>query len=230
MADHTIERTQRKLPSIPLLVGVFLISLLLSGATIFVILDQVIESPDSGDAYNDVLTSTYGEDGVRLIDPPREVTDFTLTSHTGSPLSLSDLRGKPVILFFGYTSCPDVCPMTMMDMQRVQGALGETDDEVSYLFVSVDGERDTPERLQRFFAMRNVEAFMHGMSGVDTTLRQITPDYGLFYQLNEPEANDYYTVDHTSSTFLLDAEGRLARIFAFGTEPDVIARHIRELL
>lgn len=168
---------------------------------------------------------------VRVIEPPRAVSDFTLTSHTGAPLSLSDLRGRAVLLYFGYTHCPDVCPLTLIDFRAVHEALGDAAEEVAFVFISVDGERDTPPALARYFELRNVDGFVTGLTGNDVTLRRISPDYGLFWERRTDTGSAAaYLVDHTASTFLLDAQGRLTTIFGFNTEPEAITARIIEVL
>ncbi|MBE0689844.1 MAG: SCO family protein, partial [Anaerolineae bacterium] len=88
---------------------------------------------------------TPSSGGAARVTPPYHVSDFTLTSKTGEPMSLSDLHGKPTMLMFGYTHCPDVCPLTLAQYEQVKGVLGDTANDVNFLFISVDGERDTPE-------------------------------------------------------------------------------------
>jgi protein SCO1/2 len=165
-----------------------------------------------------------------VLDPPREVRDFTLTSHTGEPLRLSDLRGKVVLMFFGYTHCPDVCPTTLAEFKRVKAELGDDASKVAFVFISVDGARDTPEQLAAY-----VSAFdptFIGLTGEDVTIRTITKDYGVFFQrVNYDSAQEgNYLVDHTASSFVLDAEGRLSIIFPYQTDPAIMAGRIRRLV
>ncbi len=177
-----------------------------------------------------IATPTPLNDGVRVVAPPKPVLDFTLTSHTGQPVSLSDLRGKPVLLFFGYTHCPDVCPLTMLAFRRVHEALGEQADDIAYVFISVDPQRDTPEQLARYLEQRNVP-FVIGLQGDDATLQRIARDYNLVYeQVPDPNVPSNYLMNHTSNAFLFNAEGRMTAIFAFQTDAEVIAEHIRPLL
>ncbi|GAB4518025.1 MAG: hypothetical protein OHK0046_25260 [Anaerolineae bacterium] len=227
MANSSIPTPKSNMPPLSLLVAVFVGSMIITGVVLYLVLDSMIEDPVQPTALEIAQVVT---DGVRTINPAREVMDFTFTSHTGDPLSLSDLRGKPVLLYFGYTGCPDVCPMTIFDMDEARALLGADGDKVAYLFVSVDPVRDQPERLARYFETRSVADYMLGMVGEAATLRQISPDYGLFFEAQAPQENGYYTVDHTASLFLLDAQGRLSHIFAFGTEPEVIAETLREQL
>lgn len=168
------------------------------------------------------------EQGTR-IDPPLPLSDFTLPSSLGRPLSLSELRGKPVALFFGYTFCPDVCPLTLSELKRARSALGAMGDQLQVLFVSVDPERDTPEVLARHLS--NFDPSFIGMQGDEAVLRQIGKEYGLYYKKNTPEGTSAaYLVDHSSALYLIDAEGRLRIIYSFGTSPEVIAAGVRELL
>jgi protein SCO1/2 len=229
MTDTILETTRKPNPPLRLLVGVFILSMIAAGTLIFVLVQALL--PEQGTTLVETaMVTTQRTDGVRTVDPPRTVSDFTLPSHTGEPLSLSELQGQPTLVYFGYTHCPDVCPLTLNDMQQARELLGEAGDDLHYLFVSVDGERDNVDRFDLYFKARGVEDFMLGMSGEPNTLNRVSPDYNLIYELQEADETGYYAVDHTSSLFLLDAEGRLTRIFAYGTAPDVIAEEIQELL
>ena len=233
MTEHTqptnnhpqIDPTLRKTPSLNLLIFIFTVSMLFSGALIFLILSRVMATDEPAFDPN-VYTA---EGGVRIIDPPRTVSDFTLPAQTGEPLSISELQGKVALIFFGYTQCPDVCPLTMLDFRDVHEELSAQDDPVAFVYISVDGERDTPAVMTDYFTRRDMQDYMIGLSGDETTLSRIAPEYNLYYNLNPPDDNGFYTVDHTASVYLLDAEGRLSRIFAYGTEPAIIAETIREI-
>jgi protein SCO1 len=164
-----------------------------------------------------------------VLDPPKEIGDFTLTSQTGDSLSLSDLRGKAVLLFFGYTHCPDVCPMTLAEFKQVKRELGDAADRAAFVFVSVDGERDTPERLAAYVGAFDPDFI--GLTGDEATLRQIGRDYGLFFQRSTYDNTQAdYLVDHTSSSFVVGPEGRLRIIYPYDTDPAIIAEGIATLL
>ncbi len=165
--------------------------------------------------------------GVIPLDPPRELVDFALPASTGESLSLSDLQGSYTLLFFGYTHCPDFCPTTLANWQRLKQDLGETGEQLNYVFISVDGERDTPEVLARYLS-RFDPAFV-GMSGEPGMLAEIAPDYGLEYILHTDEGENY-SVDHTTRTYLIDPQGRLVRVFSFDVPRDVIAETVREAM
>lgn len=164
------------------------------------------------------------------IDPPVALSDFTLpSSREGQPLSLSELRGQPVLIFFGYTFCPDVCPLTFSEFKRVKGLLGADGERMHVVFISVDPERDTPEVLSRY-----VTAFdpsFIGLQGDEATLRRIGKEYGLYYQKREVEGSSAaYLVDHSAASYLVDADGRLRMVYGYGTAPDVIAAGVSGLL
>jgi len=162
-----------------------------------------------------------------VLDPPRDVADFTLTAHTGEPMKLSDLRGKSVLIFFGYTHCPDVCPLTLAEFKKVKTELGSSAGQVAFVFISVDGERDTPERLTQYVTAFDPDFI--GLTGDDSTLRTISRDFGVFFQRqNSNDTN--YLVDHTASSFVVDPDGRLHIVYPFDTDPAIIAQGIRKLL
>jgi protein SCO1/2 len=172
-------------------------------------------------------TATPPPNGITPLDPPGETQDFTLPAsapQAGQPLSLSDLRGKWTMLFFGYTHCPDFCPTTLADWRLIKQALGDDAEQVNFLFVSVDGERDTPEVLSRYLS-RFDPAFI-GMSGDAATLTEIGGDYGLDYTLHI-EQGENYTVDHSTATYLLDPQSRITYLFSYATDRDAIVQAIR---
>jgi len=163
------------------------------------------------------------------IDPPLALADFSLPSSLGRDLRLSELRGKPIVLFFGYTFCPDVCPLTLSELKRVKADLGADGEQLQVVFISVDGARDTPEVLARHLAA--FDPSFIGLQGNDDTLREIGKQYGLYYKQNSPEGTSAaYLVDHSAAVYLIDSQGQLRVIYSFGTAPDTIATGVRELL
>jgi protein SCO1/2 len=162
-----------------------------------------------------------------LLDPPKEVGDFTLTDQDGQPFRLSDLHGRVALLFFGYTNCPDICPTTLAEFKRVKALLGDDAGRVAFVFVSVDGARDTPERLAAY--VRAFDPQFIGLTGDDATLRPIARDFGVFYQRVNYESDTNYLVDHTASTFVVDQQGRLRLVFPYGTDPAAIVARLRAL-
>lgn len=170
--------------------------------------------------------STSGQGS--LISPPRALTDFALTSHRGTPLSLGDLRGKAVLLFFGYTRCPDFCPTTLVEFRDVKRALGAEAADVAFVFVSVDAESDTAEALGQY--VTNFDPEFIGLRGDAATLARVGPEYDLYFQKRAVDGATGYLIDHTATTYLIDREGRLRIIFPYGTPASAIATDIRALL
>lgn len=216
-----------------IIAGVFAIVIL--AVSIFLLLDVigpddlVIDLSDTSPNEAAIVLEGVDPNAGTVIDPPTELQDFTFTANTGDPLSLSDLRGSYVLIYFGYTHCPDVCPLTLLDFRRIKRDLGDVAEGVEFVLISVDGERDTPEFLDRYIA-RYDSSFI-GLSGDDRELERIAPDYNLFYERRENVASQAgYLVDHTSSKFLVDPDGHLIRIYSFTVDAEVITGDLRELL
>jgi protein SCO1/2 len=163
------------------------------------------------------------------LDDPKPLTDFALPSTTGGDLRLSDLRGAYAVLFFGYTHCPDVCPTTLGEYKQVKRELGDAAQDVHFVFVSVDGARDTPQVLAPYIHAFDL-AFI-GLSGNDATLRPISKEYGLYYELHTNEGtNGNYPVDHSSLSYVVDRDGRLVAMYRYGMDPKAIAADLRARL
>ncbi len=154
---------------------------------------------------------------------------LSLTDQNGRPRSLQDFRGKVVVLFFGYTHCPDVCPTTLAEMAQVMKKLGPEADRVQVLFVTVDPERDTPAVLSRY-----VPAFdprFLGLYGDAEATRRAAKEFKVFYEVKKGEAHGEYTVDHSAGTYVLDTKGRLRLFVGYGrVGADDLAADIRILL
>ena len=162
-----------------------------------------------------------------VIEPPHRVSDFTLQSTQG-PVSLSNFNGKVVVLYFGYISCPDVCPITLATLHQALESLGSKADEVQVLFVSVDWKRDTPEVMGKYVS--HFDPGFIGLSGTQQQIDAVTTDLGIFYLLNLPDSNGFYSVDHTASMRVLDRQGRLAIIWPHDIQPSAMTSDLRVLL
>ncbi len=179
-----------------------------------------------GTAEEDMPSGSYR--GTR-IDPPQELADFTLTSHTGAPLRLSDLRGRPVLLFFGYTNCPDICPTTLGEWKQVKARLGDSAGQVAFVFVGVDSKRDTPAAMARF--VRKFDPAFVGLSGDEGAIRAAGKEFGLYFQPHAAgTSHGGDLVDHSSASYLIDPDGRLQMVYSYGVPADVISGDIRKLL
>jgi protein SCO1 len=162
-----------------------------------------------------------------VIDPPKPMPDFELESASG-PVRLSDFRGKIVALYFGYLSCPDVCPTTLGAMREALNQLGEKAEKVQVLFVSVDSGRDTPEKARDYAT--NFHPNFIGLTGSKTQIDAVTHDFGIFYLINLPDENGFYTVDHTATVQLLDPAGNLIMTWPYGLQPDEMASDLKVLM
>lgn len=144
----------------------------------------------------------------------KKAPDFTLSGPDGRDLSLSNFRGRDVLLLFGYTSCPDICPTTLSQLNAVTEKLGDASDDVQVLFVTVDPERDTPERLREYIPYFN-ESFI-GLSGTPEEIKKVADDYSIFYEKeSRAENGNSYFMNHTQTVYLIDSEGQLFLVYPF---------------
>jgi protein SCO1/2 len=163
-----------------------------------------------------------------LIEPPVSRPNFTLASNQGL-VSLSTFRGKLVVLYFGYTACPDVCPTSLANLRQAMGLLNSQQaGQVQVIFISVDWKRDTPEKLASY--ARAFHPSFIGLTGSQAEIDSVTRDFGIFYLLNEPDPTGYYSVDHTASTTVLDRQGNLVLQWPYGLQPSELASDLKVLL
>lgn len=157
---------------------------------------------------------------------PLEVPDFTLMS-TNGPVSLSDFEDQYVFVYFGYTFCPDVCPATLAELSRVTEQLGDDADRIQVLMVTVDPERDSPERLEQYTTHFN-PSFI-GLAGTTEEIDAAGAPFGLYYARNEGSAESGYLVDHTARAFLVDTDGRAVVAYPYQARADAIVADLRYL-
>jgi len=153
--------------------------------------------------------------------------DLAMSDHTGKARTLGDFKGKVVVVFFGYTSCPDVCPTTMSELSAAMKELGSRASEVQVLFVTVDPERDTQELLSQYVPAFN-PSFL-GLRGTREELEATAKSFKVFYQKN-PSPSGGYTMDHTAGSFVFDRQGRVRLLVPYGAGPKVYAHDLSELL
>lgn len=163
-----------------------------------------------------------------LLEPPLPVRDFALSAGGAAPVRLQDFRGRLVVLFFGYTACPDVCPLTMQRLASAVEQLGERAAEVQVVLISVDPGRDEPARVHDY-ATRFHPGFV-GVTGSDEEIRAVATAYGIFYERSAGSAASGYLVDHSASVLVLDREGRLRLIVPSDVGADELAADLRYLL
>ncbi len=154
--------------------------------------------------------------------------DFRLTDHNGKVRTLADFRGKAVVMFFGYTQCPDVCPTTMMEMTAVLQQLGRDAPRVQMLFVTVDPERDTRELLANYVPAFD-RSFLGLYGDMETTART-AKEFRIFYQKQPGSTPSSYTVDHTAGSYVFDPQGRVRLFARYGDGGANLAADLRTLL
>lgn len=152
--------------------------------------------------------------------------DFHLTDHTGKPRTLADFRGKVVLLFFGYTHCPDICPAILADMAQVMRSLGQDAERVQVLFVTLDPERDTRELLAQYVPAFH-PAFL-GLYGDAQATREAASAFGMIYK--KQDGNDGYTLDHSTGTYLIGASGKPMLLAPYGQRVELLVQDIKLLL
>lgn len=161
--------------------------------------------------------------------PGQAAPNFTLTDQDGKPLELSALRGDEVIMFFGYTHCPDVCPTTLSNLARIYRELGSTADKVKVVFITVDPARDRAPVLQRYVRLFN-PAFI-GLTGTPATLEPVYKAYHVWAQkLPNKGSAAGYLMAHTSTMFFIDPQGRLRLMHDWSDADGAITYDIRKLL
>ena len=155
--------------------------------------------------------------------------DFELTNHDGQPFALSSLRGKVVLIFFGYSSCPDACPTTLSKLSSVARRLGDDRSKIQALYVSVDPDRDTPPVLKA--DMENFSIGALGLTGKKDDIDKVVKQYAAAYEIvPTPESAAKYTISHTTSVYALDTQGRVRKTFAYEATVDEVVTGIREIL
>jgi len=154
--------------------------------------------------------------------------NFRLTDHNGKLRTLADFRGKAVVMFFGYTQCPDVCPTTMVEMKAVLRQLGTDAPRVQVLFVTVDPERDTRELLSSYVPAFDAD-FLGLFGDLETTART-AKEFRVFYQKQPGKTPSSYTVDHTAGSYVFDPQGRVRLFVRHGDGGANLAADLRTLL
>lgn len=147
---------------------------------------------------------------------------------TGKLRSLEDFRGSVVMVFFGFTQCPDVCPGTLLKAKQVKDALGSQGSKLQVLFVTVDPERDTNEVMSAY--VTGFDPAFIGLRGDEAQTRKATREFKVFYQKVPNKDGSSYTVDHTAASYIIDPKGQLRLFVRYGQSPDELAADIKQLL
>lgn len=163
-----------------------------------------------------------------VIDPAIPAADFTLVDQNGASFRLSDQSGKIVLIFFGYTHCPDVCPVTLSQFKQIKKQLGKKADQVRFVFITVDPDRDTMEELRRY--VPNFDPDFIGLTGSTPDLEKVWKSYGVFSEKQPADSQGNYMVDHTARTYLVDQQGNWRLTYPFGIESSQMIADLEHLL
>lgn len=165
-----------------------------------------------------------------LFPEPKAIEDFTLSDQTGQPFHRDRFSGKWTFLYFGYTYCPDVCPLTLVELAKVQQQLARDnlDGDTAYMLISVDPERDTPQRLGEY--TRYFNSKFTGATGTPEALNKLARQFGVIYMRapdSENKAN--YSIDHSSTVIVIDPDARLHAIFTPPHKPETMVSDFRKI-
>lgn len=163
-----------------------------------------------------------------LIDPAAKMPDFQLVDDENRVWKLSEQKGKVVVIFFGYTSCPDVCPLTLSKFKQVKTLLSKNSEEVEFVYITVDPERDSPERLHAHIKAFDPEFI--GLTGGYEQLEPIWKNYGVYRQKVETESAAGYLMDHSATTYVIDNDGALRLTFPYGMDVSQMAKDIAQVV
>jgi protein SCO1 len=154
--------------------------------------------------------------------------DFSLVDHNGQTRTLKDFQGKIVMMFFGYTQCPDVCPTSMLEMAQIKQLLGKDGERLQALFVTIDPERDQPEMLKEYMAA--FDPTFLALVPTPEQLVALAKDFKVYYKKVDGPTPTSYTMDHTAGSYVYDTTGKLRLFTRYGTKPELTAADLRQLL
>ena len=155
--------------------------------------------------------------------------DFApLKDHNGQQRSIKDFQGKVVVVFFGYTQCPDVCPTSMQEMAEVKKMLGADGERLQSIFITVDPERDTPEMLKAYMA--NFDPSFLALVGNAEQTAALAKEFKIYYKKAEGKTPTSYTMDHPAGSYIYDTQGRLRVYYRYGSGAEALAHDVKQLL
>ena len=178
--------------------------------------------------YTAILLWFFAGDAHAMPDMKKAFSEVTFISSSQSNYSLNTHKGKVLLVFFGYTHCPDICPTTMLDIRKSLQDLGENSEDVQPIFISVDYKRDTPEIIDnyvKFFDQRII-----GLTGSEEMLGLASKSFKTSYALLDSKNTDNYLVEHSSNLFIIDRELVVRRIIPNGLPHSEITKTLKELL
>lgn len=192
-----------------------LISLALCSTLLAACSDKPADATASGFSGIDITGADYA-------------TGFSLTDHNGQPRTLADFKGKVVVIFFGYTQCPDVCPTSMSEMAQAKQLLGADGDKLQGLFVSVDPERDTPEIMKEY--MGSFDSTFLALYAQPDKLPEVAKSFRIYYKKVDGKTPTSYTMDHSAGSYVYDTQGRLRLYHRYGSGAPALAGDLKKLL
>lgn len=175
-----------------------------------------------------LFSEPAGFRGTTYAEPYPVAPEIELSRADGSLFRLSDLRGKVVMLFFGYTSCPDVCPITMGELNHAMQKIGDRAGQVQVLYVTVDPERDTPDAVQKY--VNHFNPTFIGLSGSEAELAKVWNDYGVFREIVESTSAMGYLVNHTARVTVIDQEGNMRLSYPFDAPVEDMVHDLKLLI
>ena len=155
-------------------------------------------------------------------------TGFDLTDHNGQRRTLADFKGKAVVVFFGFTQCPDVCPTSLAEMAQAKALLGDQGDRLQGLFVSVDPERDTPEVMKEY--MVNFDPTFLALFTSPDALPALAKSFKIYYKKVDGPTPTSYTMDQSAGSYVYDAQGRIRLYHRYGSGAQALASDVKRLL
>ncbi|MHC4040325.1 SCO family protein [Bradyrhizobium sp. 23AC] len=175
-----------------------------------------------------LLIMFWAMGGVSKVAQPAAIGGpFQLTDQNGKAITDKSLKGKPTLIFFGYTHCPDVCPTSLFEISEVLRALGKDADKVNAVFISVDPERDTPATMKEYLS--SFDPHLEGLSGDPAETAKVITSYRV-YAKKVPTKDGDYTMDHTALIYLMDRDGRFVSPFNLKRTPDEAAADLKKYL
>lgn len=163
-----------------------------------------------------------------LIEPPAKAHDFELVDEGNLPWKLSNQQGKIVVMFFGYTSCPDVCPLTLSKFKQIKTLLKQDADKVEFVYITVDPDRDTPQKMQSH--LRAFDPDFIGLTGSEETLMPVWKNYGVYRERIDTESAAGYLMDHSATTYVINSQSELRLTFPYGMDAKQMAEDISHVI
>ena len=153
---------------------------------------------------------------------------FALTDHNGQPRTLADFKGKVVVVFFGYTHCPDVCPTTLSELASIKKALGSEAERLQVIFITLDPQRDTPELMAGFVPA--FDSSFLGLWGEQAVIDKVAKDFKIFAKKVPSKDGKSYTIDHTAGSYVFDDQGHIRLFVRHGQGGDGLQKDLQRLL